>query len=139
MPHVSLLSKLSFIHDSLPSPPGSAGAGGMKAMVSSHGVNAGSSSTGKDFTCSVPAPLWGSSHDRQFSTNFSYMGPSHRLPVFMNCSSTLTFHGEHHGEARIPRQPMQESHAGAGEFLLEGCGPVGSPRWSRLQADPVAL
>ncbi|RMC05193.1 hypothetical protein DUI87_18377 [Hirundo rustica rustica] len=62
---------------------------------------------------SFPAPIWGPSHDRQFSMNFSNMGPSHRLQFFMSCSSSLTFCGEHHGEARVPLQPVKEPHAGA--------------------------
>jgi len=38
----------------------------------------------EDSSHSAPAPTWGPSHRRQFSTNFSNMGPSHGLQAFMN-------------------------------------------------------
>ena len=36
---------------------------------------------------SSPAPAWGPTHRRQFSTNFFTVSPSHRLQFFMNCHS----------------------------------------------------
>jgi len=35
----------------------------------------------------------GSSHGRQFSTNFSNVSPSHGMQLFMNCSSVGPSHG----------------------------------------------
>ncbi|KAK4828316.1 hypothetical protein QYF61_025328 [Mycteria americana] len=47
----------------------------------------------EDSSHSSPAPVWGPSHRRQFSTNFSNVSPSHGLQFFMNCSSVGPFHG----------------------------------------------
>jgi len=42
---------------------------------------------------SSPAPAWGPSHGRQFSTNWSSMSPSHGVQFFTNCSSVGPFNG----------------------------------------------
>lgn len=95
LPHVSLLPKLSFIHDSLPTPTSSAGGWGIEAAVSSHVVYA-ASSIGKNFTLSLPAPVWGPSHGRQLVLH------------------ELFRHGSF-PQALVPLQPVKEPHAGAGE------------------------
>jgi len=41
---------------------------------------------GEDSSHSVPAPVWGPSHGRQFSTSFSNVRPSHGVQRFTNCS-----------------------------------------------------
>jgi len=41
---------------------------------------------------SASAPVWGPSHGRQFSTNFSNMSPSHGLQFFINSSSVGPSH-----------------------------------------------
>lgn len=49
----------------------------------------------------LPAPAWGSSHRKQFSTNFFNMSPSHGLEFFINCSSVSSFHGVQSFRSRL--------------------------------------
>ncbi|GAB0187181.1 AN1-type zinc finger protein 5-like [Grus japonensis] len=46
---------------------------------------------------------------------------------------------EVHGGADIHLQPLEDPTLEQVEAPEGGCGPVGSPRWSRLLAGPVAL
>jgi len=48
---------------------------------------------GEDPSHSSPAPVWGRSHRRKLSSNFSNVSPSHGLQLFMNCPSVGPFHG----------------------------------------------
>jgi len=62
-------------------------------VSSSHVISAAPSSSGaEDSSLPVPAPAWGPSHRRQFSTNFSNMSPSHRLQLFTKCPSVGPAH-----------------------------------------------
>ncbi|GAB0206066.1 hypothetical protein GRJ2_003072200 [Grus japonensis] len=45
---------------------------------------------------------------------------------------------EVHGGAEIPLQPVEDPRPEQVETPEGGCDPVGSPRWSRLLAGPVA-
>ena len=103
-----------------PFPPSGAGGQGMGAVVSSsHIVSAAPSSSGEDFSHSAPAPAWGPSHGRQFSTNFSNVSPSHRLQLFMN----------------FPGWVLPTGYNPSGT----GCSGMGSPRGhSFLQASPCS-
>jgi len=70
-----------------------AGGWGMGVVVSSpHIVSAAPSSSEGDSSHSAPAPAWGPSYGRQFSTNFSNVSPSRGLQLFMNCPSMGPFH-----------------------------------------------
>jgi len=60
----------------------------MGAVVSSsHIVTATPSSSEEDSSHCAPAPAWGPSCGRQFSTNFSNVSPSHSMQLFRDCSS----------------------------------------------------
>lgn len=75
-------------------PASSTGKQGMGAMINSSYVSADPSflPQRKDPSPSSLAPVWGPSHGRKSSVNFSTMSPSHRIPFFMNCCSMDPFY-----------------------------------------------
>jgi len=75
----------------------------------------------------------GSSHRRQFPTNFSNVSPSHRLQLFLNCPSVGPFHGVQSFRNRLlqPGYPMEL------QALLANLPQRGSPTGS--QALPANL
>jgi len=58
---------------------------------------------GEDSSHSAPAPARGHSDQRQFSTNFSSISPSHGLQLFMNCPSVGPLHGVQSFSNRLPQ------------------------------------
>jgi len=79
---------------------------------------------------SSPAPVWGPSDGRQFSTNFSSTVPSHGLQFFSNCSSVGPFHMSFPWGAVLQEQTAPSwvtyRSTGPGRSLLQ-CGlPIGS-------------
>jgi len=56
----------------------------MGVTVSTSHVVSAAPSQREDSSHSAPAPAWGPSHRRQFSTNFSNVSPSHGLQLFTN-------------------------------------------------------
>jgi len=100
---------------------------------------------GEGSSHSAPAPVWGPSHGRQFSTNFSNVSPSHRLQFFTNCPSvgppwghkpcqqTCSSVGSSlHGSAGPGRSLLQHEAPHGGHSLLQAstCSGVGSLPWS---------
>jgi len=102
------------------------------AVSSSHVVSSTPSSSGEDSSHSAPAPAWGPSQGRQFSTNFSNVTPSHGLQLFTNCSSVgpshrvqcfrsrLLQHGSPMGSQALP---SQQTCSGVGSSLHGSTGP----------------
>jgi len=63
-------------------------------ISSSHIVSAAPSFSGRGLLTLFPcSSVKGSSHGRQFSTNFSKVSPSHGLQLFTNCPSMGPSHG----------------------------------------------
>jgi len=90
---------------------------------------------------SSPAPVWGPSHRRKSSSNFTNMDPSHGLQLFINCSSVGPFHrvqcfrsrllqrGSHTGSQVLPANLLQHEILFTGsQFLWGACSSVGFPQ-----------
>jgi len=91
----------------------------------------------EDSSHSSPAPVWGPSHGRQFSTNFSNVSPSHGLQLFMNFPSV----GLSHGVQSFRRRLFQRGSSTGSQALpasLLCCGLL-SPRVCRSWQEPAPV
>jgi len=93
------------------------------AVSLSHVLSAAPSSS-----LSSPASVWGPTHGRQSSINFSNAGPSHRLQFFTNCSSMGPFH------VSFPRGLVLQEQTAAVWVPHEVTGPARKPAlvWASL-------
>ena len=121
---------------SLPNPPQWHRGTGMGFTVITHYFLLLYPPWGEGSSHSSPAPVWGPSHGRQSSTNFSNVGPSHGLQFFMNCSSVGPFHGVQSFRSTLLQRGSPMGSQVLPENLL--CG-VLSPQIHRSFQEPAPV